>query len=382
MPLQNTCYSGAAKGGADLPRVATLFLLTLLVIATLCVGDFGRANASGGERIVFTHFAGSLAHLETMASDGTGAVQITSGTEYAADPAWSPDRTKIAFSRSVSGINSASHIWVVDANGDHLVQLTNGPGRDFEPSWSPDGTKISFANDGDSDFEIYTMRADGTNVTRLTNNTFSDESPRWSPDGSKILFVSARPSVRMLYIMNPDGSDQTQLADVEAFEPDWSPDGSKIAFTGTTNVLRELVCVMDSGGANVSCLTDPQQDNFLPTWSPDGQMIAFDSGRNEEESGLEIFRMNADGSSQTQLTTTIGSPDPNHTSDLSPDWGGLAPVPTPTPSPIPVGGSAILTVSSGGAGSMSPIWLVAILVALAALLAGAVVSYRRFARPI
>jgi tol-pal system beta propeller repeat protein TolB len=317
-----------------------------------------------------------------MASDGTGSVQITSGTEWAFSPAWSPDRTQIAFTRDISGIGLAFHIWVVDANGDHLVQLTSGPGQDSEPSWSPDGTKIAFVSNRDGNYEIYTMNADGANLTRLTNNAFFDWSPKWSPDGGKILFVSLRASgVRMLYTMDPDGSNQTQLTNIEAFDGDWSPDGSQIAFTGVSSSSWEQICVMDSGGTGVHCLTDPNESNGQPTWSPDGQMIAFGSGRNEPASGFEIFRMNADGSNQTQLTTTIG--DPNNESDQDPDWGGLAPaLPTPsvTPSPMPVGGSATLTVSQQGVGSASVLWLVALLTASVALLAGAAVWYRRFAR--
>lgn len=58
------------------------------------------------------------------------------------------------------------------------------PGSDANPAWSPDGSKIAFSSNRDGNFEIYVMGADGTGVTRLTNRAATDILPAWSPDGS------------------------------------------------------------------------------------------------------------------------------------------------------------------------------------------------------
>ena len=71
----------------------------------------------------------------------------------------------------------------MDADGSNQTRLTNNPASDAQPAWSPDGTKIAFNSDRDGNFEVYVMDADGSNQTRLTNNPADDGGPAWSPDG-------------------------------------------------------------------------------------------------------------------------------------------------------------------------------------------------------
>ena len=53
-------------------------------------------------------------------------------------------------------------------------------------------------------------------------------------------------------------------------------------------------------------------DDHAPTWSPDASQIAFSWGAEETED-QEIFVVNADGSSLTQLTS-------NTAADSHPSW--------------------------------------------------------------
>lgn len=76
-----------------------------------------------------------------------------------------------------------------------------------DPSWSPDGTRIAFTRHS----EIWVMNADGTNQIKLLD---SGQCPRWSPDGTKIAFVSKTFDV---WIMNTDGSNQTKLTSGSLF---------------------------------------------------------------------------------------------------------------------------------------------------------------------
>ena len=69
-------------------------------------------------------------------------------------PAWSPDGSRLAFSRTVEG---NTDVYSVSANGTDLQRLTTGEGVDTDPWWGPDGTRITFASDRDGDFDVYTM---------------------------------------------------------------------------------------------------------------------------------------------------------------------------------------------------------------------------------
>jgi len=87
-------------------------------------------------------------------------------------------------------------IYKMDSDGAYVTKLTftDSPIQNKYPAWSKDKTKIAFVSDRDvtGNMDVYVMNADGTDVTRLTDDVADDISPTWSPDGSKIAFVSNR----------------------------------------------------------------------------------------------------------------------------------------------------------------------------------------------
>lgn len=85
--------------------------------------------------------ASVLGHLVLIPAAGGDARQITSGLSYEADPAVSPDGTRVAFSSNRDG--SGSNVFVLDLASRRVTQLS----RDLEsgrPAWSPDGRTIAY----------------------------------------------------------------------------------------------------------------------------------------------------------------------------------------------------------------------------------------------
>ena len=126
-------------------------------------------------------------------------------------------------------------------------------------------------------------------------------------------------------ILNEDGTGQMILSDGgDDRDPSWSPDGSQIVFSGTRfgglNIIR-----MNADGTGQVPLTDTLNpiSNTQPAWSPDGTRIAFVSNRAGSRRG-EIWVMNADGTNPVRLTENIqlGSDSfgPFYGIDLSPAW--------------------------------------------------------------
>ena len=108
--------------------------------------------------------------------------------------AFSPDGAKIAF--TVADGSGTTGIWVMNADGSGVTQLTGGSNEDEEPGWSPDGTRIVFSRDS----QIWVINANGTGQVRLTSKAI-DGDPVWSPDGSKIAFTRGPNGNRQIYVL-------------------------------------------------------------------------------------------------------------------------------------------------------------------------------------
>lgn len=206
-------------------------------------GNIGFASASEGG-------SGSF----EMSPNGTGVTPVGRDND-GGNPNWSSDGSKITF------VSAEWDIYVMNSDGSNTKRLTASPDFEADPALSPDGSKIAYVRDlpvgqGQILQKIFIMNADGTDKHQLRpEQTFSDYNPDWSPDGSKIAFVRSGAGGSQICTVNVDGSDLTQLTrdpDYTTADPDWSPDGSKILFSrffGTSLGAKCDVIVMNADGA-------------------------------------------------------------------------------------------------------------------------------------
>ncbi|MFL5494377.1 MAG: hypothetical protein ACJ8DC_08350 [Gemmatimonadales bacterium] len=232
--------------------------------------------------------------IYSMNPDGTGRKVIAATTGDEIEPAWSPNYTRLAFSRTHQALGSLNGLWTIGWDGSQEVRVTND-WRDHGPKWGKTN-RIAFysmrATMGTATSEIFTINPDGTGLVRLTNNAADDRSPDWSPDGSKIVFASNRGGRRgvgtlmHLFVMNADGTGVKQLTFGSRAEdqPAWSPDGTRIVYhdTGGLSMInadgtgqQDLMSGVDAGPGGVTVWFLGQ-----PTWSPESKSIAFTANWN------------------------------------------------------------------------------------------------------
>ena len=135
--------------------------------------DVVRTDGSGRHRITPSSLA-----VAGEGRDGSGA-----------PISWSPVGNEILFAAQDAPDHRLS-IWGVRPNGSGLHQLQisgcGGSSSDprsigcSDPVWSPDGTKIAFTRSGRSGQNIFTVDPDGSDLVQVTHGGFfSDGQPDW-----------------------------------------------------------------------------------------------------------------------------------------------------------------------------------------------------------
>lgn len=249
--------------------------------------------------------------IEVVGADGSGRRLLVSD---AAQPAWSPDGGRLAFTRAC-----AIHTVSSDGSGERRVSAaTDGAKCENQPAWSPDAAKIAFWEYQEvqtppySIQSIYIVNADGSNRRILLDGSSCCDfySPTWSPDGTKIAysFYDYASVDNKLGVVNADGSGGFRLLSDIGWEPAWSPDGSEIAFQHFETTLQgNAIWLMNADGSAARGLGVGGES---PAWSPDGSRLVF---HRHDGSQWDLYVINRDGTGLRRLTST-----PEY--EYSPTW--------------------------------------------------------------
>ena len=219
---------------------------------------------------------GARKHLFVIDVAGGDARQLTRGDFDVAQPAWSPDGARIAFSARIDvddpeGVTAISDIHVVDVASGERTRLTHGTGPMTVPAFSRDGKEIAFAghhhgDDGGGRFdtELLVMPAGGGETRSLSaglGRTIGDpvggdlrtnawSPPAWSANDREIIVQVCDEGSTSLRAFARDGSGSRIVAGGERQITNFTVanDGSIALAYGTPTVPNEIALLESYGG--------------------------------------------------------------------------------------------------------------------------------------
>lgn len=217
----------------------------------------------------------------TLLLTGTAA-PATAADDVIVFEKWLPDEARERWGVSVE-------LWSVGSDGSELRRLTSGA-YDIGASWSPDRTRIAFSREG----QVHVLRLEDLSLVKLATDR-TTQFPEWLDDDTLIASsgVGAEEfpqSWRLLSIDVGTGSSSTLDTGnlVGAFKPELSPDRSRLAFQAWEDGHPKLFLaeVDDLAGTREAILNEGA---YPAEWTPDGDVLMIQRG------GVTCEAMTLDG---------------------------------------------------------------------------------------
>jgi serine/threonine-protein kinase len=202
--------------------------------------EFANDWSPDGLEILF-HTIRRTTHRDVMSAtaDGTRISAVIASPAQEQHGAWSPDGNSIAFA-SGTGVADLYNVFVISRAGKGEPwgpprALTTDTGVD--PKWSPDGSRIVFTRRGELHVVLRDGRDDKAIVTRSTADQPLPQYAIWSSDGKTIYFKAADAERRAsIWTVPAEGGTPRLLVRFDdpqrpSLRREFASDGTRLFFT-------------------------------------------------------------------------------------------------------------------------------------------------------
>ena len=196
-------------------------------------------------------------------------------------------------------------LWRARADGSERLQLTSDSERAALPHWSPDGKQISFASTkpGGS-WKLSLVSVTGGDAHEMLPESGSQIDANFSPSGEQLMFgdYNRDQNGLKIRILNLKTHEITTIPGSDGFfSPRWSPNGRYIAALSPDSTTLMLFDFKSQKWT--TWLKKPAGSVSYPVWSADSDYLYFDDLVN----GAEAIRRVKVGVSDAELVFELAN---------------------------------------------------------------------------
>ena len=267
-------------------------------------GDLTPAFSPDGSRIAFSRASETVVRdLYWIAAKGGQVHQITHDSADIDSLAWFPDGKSVVFSSSRGGKGA---LWRVFLRGGKPARMPIGTEDAAQPTVSRVGNTLRVAyTQGSAIWSILSVRPGESGSREVISSTQQDSAPSFARDGVHFAFQSQRSGFQEIWMAALDGTGLRQLTHGNGpltGSPAWGHLHDDVLFDSRTGGHSHIFVISTSGGAPKQ-LTNGDFNDITPRWSNDDATVYFRSNRGGR---WQLWSVDRSGGSPQPVTTGDG----------------------------------------------------------------------------